>query len=326
MILFKNKIILLALGAVVIIAGVALVILPKKGATNLPLLTNQIGVGTDICAEFPKEWVASVIGKPIVQTKPFSIKGIYSCNYFINETNFAGINADDLSVETQKKGQIGWGNTIKTDPRIPMEHFIVVRPDGSIDSISLVLNPNKFVTVDKFYGKVFDNEGVIAFAIKVAERIQKGENHVAGSALDSSSTPTSMPTLSPTPTVKTTAPLPQETDVVNSFFNLINEHKPSDAVNMLSQNQISDDSQKQAWAVMFNGFESVNVTKVESSMPEDWTANAHTYRVTLDVKMKPESANAAIPYFGYDNGVNTRFITLEKVGNVWKVNGISTGP
>ena len=77
---------------------------------------------------------------------------------------------------------------------------------------------------------------------------------------------------------------------------------------------------------MFNGFESVNVTKIASSMPEDWTANAHTYRVTLDVKMKPESANAAIPYFGYDNGVNTRFITLEKVGNLWKVNGISTGP
>jgi hypothetical protein len=324
MILLKNKIVLLALGAVVIVGVAAVVVLPKNGATILPQLTNQIGVSNDICAQFPKEWVESVTGKTIIKAVPSGTKGIatYPCDYYVNETNFISIDVNDFNVETQKKGRLQMGDTLKTDPRIKMEHFIVFEQDGLINSIFLILNPNRFVTVDRFYGKVFDNEEVVAFAAKVADIIQKGENHVAGSVSDSNSVPTS----TPTPAVKTAAPLPQETDVVNSFFNLINEHKPSDAVGMLSSALISDDSQKQAWAVMFNGFESVNVTKIASSMPEDWTANAHTYRVTLDVKMKPESANAAIPYFGYDNGVNTRFITLEKVGNLWKVNGISTGP
>jgi hypothetical protein len=329
--MIKNKIAILGIGAVVIVAGVIFIAGASRKSTITTQFTNgnkQITVGNDICTEFPKEWVALSTGKTIIRAVASGTKGIatYPCDYYINETNFISIDVNDYNVETQKKGRIQMGDTLKTDPRIAMEHFIVFEKDGQINSIFLILGPNRFVTVDKFYGKVFDNEGVIAFAARVAERIQKGENHVAGSTSDSNSVPTSAPTLTPAPTIKTTAPLPQETDIVNSFFNLINEHKPSDAVNMLSQSQIGDDSQKQAWAVMFNGFESVNITKVEPSMPEDWTANVHTYRVTLNVKMKPESATATIPYFGYDNGINTRFITLEKAGGLWKVSGISTGP
>jgi hypothetical protein len=248
--------------------------------------------------------VQSVIGKPIVQTKPFSMKGTYSCNYFINETNFAGINADDLNVETQKKGQIQWGNTINTDPRIPMEHFIVVKPDGLIDSISLVLNPNKFVTVDRFYGKVFDNEGVIAFAIKVAQRIQSGENQVT--------------IANPTPQAQ--VPLPQGKDIVRSFFNLINEGRIPDAIAMMAPSSVPDESAKQAWGVQFNAFKKITVKKIEPS-------SENTYKVTLDVQMKPEAANVQpMPYYGWGNGEFMRWVSLEKVNNVWKVVGIATGP
>jgi hypothetical protein len=31
---------------------------------------------------------------------------------------------------------------------------------------------------------------------------------------------------------------------------------------------------------------------------------------------------APIPYYGYQNGENFRFITLEKVGNMWKISYI----
>ena len=311
----NNKIAILAIGAVVIVAGVVLVAgFLKKGTTNLPQLINknaQVSVGTDICAEFPKEWVASAIGKPIVQTKPFSMKGTYSCNYFINETNFVGINVDDLSVETQKKGQIQWGNTIKTDPLIKMEHFIVVRPDGLIDSISLVLNPNKFVTVDRFYGKVFNNEEVIAFAVKVAERIQSGKNQIAAPASNAAvATPTSQAQVS----------LPQGTDVVRNFFNLIAEGRIPDAIAMMTPSAVPDENAKQAWGVQFNAFKKITVKNVESS-------GENTYKVTLDVQMKPEAANVQpMPYYGWGDGEFVRWISLEKVNNVWKVVGIATGP
>jgi hypothetical protein len=316
---------ILAIIGVVILAVVIFFVLTRKGFNKIvqnpqDLLKKEMSVGTDICDEFPKDWVAAVIGKTIVRIKPFSMKGTNSCDYFINETDFAGINVDDLSVETQKKGVIQMGNTVKTDQRIPMDHFIVVRPDGSINSISLVLNPNKFVTIDRFYGKVFDNEGVTAFAIKVAQRIQNGENVTTNQNMVTTTVTTSSAGSS-------AVPLPAEKDIVNNFFNLINEGKISDAVNMMTPANTSDDSNKQAWGVQFNAFKSISVVSVDSSMPEEWTSNSHVYKVTLDVKMKPESENAQpMPYYGWGNGQFIRWITLEKVNNFWKVGGISTGP
>jgi hypothetical protein len=48
--------------------------------------------------------------------------------------------------------------------------------------------------------------------------------------------------------------------------------------------------------------------------------------VTFDVTMDPSSANGPIPYYGYDQGENVRFVTIVKEGNQWKVEGLATGP
>ncbi len=61
-------------------------------------------------------------------------------------------------------------------------------------------------------------------------------------------------------------------------------------------------------------------------MPNDWTEAKHTYKVTLDVSMNPTSANAPIPYYGWENGQNIRWVSLENAGNLWKIQGIATGP
>ncbi len=123
-----------------------------------------------------------------------------------------------------------------------------------------------------------------------------------------------------------TVPLPQEEDIIRAFFNLINEGRAADAISMMTQAAIGTDSSKQAWGVQFNSFKSVSVNKIEPSMQEEWTATEHTYKVTLDVQMKPEAASASIPNYGWDNGQNIRFLPLEKVDNLWKIVGIATGP
>lgn len=140
------------------------------------------------------------------------------------------------------------------------------------------------------------------------------------------SSPQTNSTAVPTSTPKAQVPLPQETDIIRLFFNVIGEHRAADAVGMLTPHEIGNDTQKQSWAVMFNAFKSINVTNIEDSMPEEWTSGRHTYKVTLDVKMKPEAASVTIPYYGYDNGTNIRFITLEKINNFWKIDGIATSP
>lgn len=135
--------------------------------------------------------------------------------------------------------------------------------------------------------------------------------------------------ISPSETIKEDAivPLPQETDIIRSFVNLIDEGKPNEAVQMMGPTVLKDDSSKQAWAVMFNGFEKIQVLSIEPSMKENWTAEVHTYKVTLDVLMKPEAENVMpIPNYGYDNGENIRFIGLEKDSEKWTIQGLATGP
>lgn len=126
--------------------------------------------------------------------------------------------------------------------------------------------------------------------------------------------------LSPT---KAKVPLPQESDIIRTFFELINEKKLADAVSMMS---VEDNSEKQAWAVQFNAFDSVKVLGAEPSAKEEWTETKHKYTVAVDVKMNSSSANAPIPYYGWENGENIRWISVEKIEGAWKIAEIATGP
>lgn len=117
-------------------------------------------------------------------------------------------------------------------------------------------------------------------------------------------------------------PLPTKEDVIRKFFNLINEERIPEAINMMEEDKM-DDSTKQAWGVQFNNIEAISVLSIEKVNLED---TSNRYKVSLDVKMSQESANALIPYFGWEGNPNIRFITLIKVGDLWKIREIATGP
>jgi len=296
-------------------------LLNKKGSkqnntssklTNVLLGKKELGVGDDICGEFPKEWVVQVTGKTIIKTERFDMSGTHTCKYYVDENNFITLRQNSLNVENQKKGQQALGRTISTNDKIKIEHFVSVQGDGLINDIVLIINPNLFIAVDRSSTKAASEIEIIDFASKVADRIQKGEN---------------VAVLMPTEKKEVIVPLPQETDIARSFFNLINEHKPSDAVMMMTPINTKDDATKQAWAVQFNAFAKMEVKNIEPAMQSDWTEGKHEYQVSLNVEMKPEAANVVpMPNYGWDNGENTRFIILEKINGKWMVSGIGTGP
>jgi hypothetical protein len=71
---------------------------------------------------------------------------------------------------------------------------------------------------------------------------------------------------------------------------------------------------------MLNSFKKISIKSIEA-------AGENTYRVDFEAEMKPGSENAQpIPYYGFNNGINTRWVSLEKVGNIWKIQGLATGP
>ncbi len=144
--------------------------------------------------------------------------------------------------------------------------------------------------------------------------------------LPATSTSENIPTVESTPAVTSAAPLPTEEDIIRTFFGLINEKKIPEAISMMSTSMVGDDSHKQAWGVNFNALKSVKVLKVKPAMKENWTDNNHEYEVTLDIKVSPEAANAPIPYYGWENGSNIRWVEIVKENGLWKINSLATGP
>jgi hypothetical protein len=144
------------------------------------------------------------------------------------------------------------------------------------------------------------------------------------------STEISIPSTSTSPTTAifqaSEVPLTQETDIIRTFFNLIDEGKASDAVMMMSKSTTSDDSTKQAYGVQYAAMNSLQVSKLEESSKADWSETWHQYMATLDVQMDPSSANSPIPYYGYENGENIRFINLIQEEGKWKIKELATGP
>lgn len=125
---------------------------------------------------------------------------------------------------------------------------------------------------------------------------------------------------------QTEVPPPQETDIIRTFFSLIDEGKASEAVMMMSKSTTSDDSTKQTYGVQYAAINSVKVGKLEESSKGDWSETWHQYMATLDMEMDPASASGPIPFYGYANGENIRFINLIREGGQWKIDGLATGP
>lgn len=126
--------------------------------------------------------------------------------------------------------------------------------------------------------------------------------------------------------VATGIPLKHESDIIHKFITLVDSKKITEAVEMMSDEITQNEYIKQTWGIQFRAMKSVKVISIDTSLLEDWTNTRHTYQVTLDVKMDPSSVSGPIPYYGYENGTNIRFISLIKSGKNWKIEGIATGP
>lgn len=316
-----NKKLIFGIGLVLVIGAV---IYFKQGSSkmtqkNNPFsIKNEIKVGADICTVFPKEWVTTIINKKIAKTESHNSTVTNTCQYYIDENNFITLRLSNLNFDDQKKGQQALERKIITNEQISLNHFIAIQENELINDIIIEINPNLFLAVDRSSTKAIDETGMINFAIAVSKRIE--EENSQGS--------TSVPTIEPTKKLNGNngVPLPLDTDIIDSFFGQIELKRPDSAVNMMASKIISDDSQKQAWAVQFSAINSLKVLKVEPSMSDEWTETKHSYKLTLDISMDPDSANAPIPYYGWENGKNIRWVTLVKEGKMWKIEGIATGP
>jgi len=141
--------------------------------------TGQESFGLDVCNELTKEWIGEKTGLIIGETKDFSNNSGTGCEYYPsdNPEQYVTVVVSYLEAENQKKGQEFLGRSLIADPRIPMDHFIAVQEDGqTVNGVYLVLDPKKFVRVDRSSTKVIDDQGIVNLGVEVAKFIKPVSN------------------------------------------------------------------------------------------------------------------------------------------------------
>lgn len=107
----------------------------------------------------------------------------------------------------------------------------------------------------------------------------------------------------------------QETAV--KFINLLSEKRIDEAIAMMDANEDT----KQGWGVNFNTIKSLKIKKVEPVYEEDWTAEREIYKFTLEVSVTPEGEG-----YGWENGENFRWVSVEKNNGVWQIHELANNP
>ena len=320
--------IIIAIVVLTMIAGAFMLSSSKKGKSNTQKTPGNIqqqapslfdGIA-NMCNVFPLEEVNKLTGKSFERAEPFKSNDgkTYNCEYF-QKNHFIIIDLGLYDVEGQKKGYEVLDRKISTDPRITMDHFMVHsgKSPEEISDIYLILDKSHFVRVGKSSVEAMSNDELILLAQNMTSILQGKKPYIV---------PKTDKVVPTTFESKNSDPLLSEQSVARTFLEFISNNKIDDALSSMSPEMLGDDSQKQLWGVQLNSFSSLKVNSVEDSLKETWTNEMQQFKVVVDVRMKPEAANAPIPNYGWENGENIRWIIIKKVDGKWKVDSISTGP
>jgi hypothetical protein len=186
-----------------------------------------------------------------------------------------------------------------------MENVVSYRKDKSIWSVDLILNPNRFVWAS-YSNKAITDDELITFAAAMADKIQgRLKINIEKNPVD---------------LAKEREKLlgDNQQQVVNTFFDDLSNKKYSEAIAMMDAN----DETKQGWSTNFATIESLKVNKIEEAFKEEWTPTRQTYKLDLDVQVKPEGLK-----IGWENGKNFRWVTVQKgVSGSWMIHELANNP
>jgi hypothetical protein len=113
---------------------------------------------------------------------------------------------------------------------------------------------------------------------------------------------------------------------LEEFFAIVNSRDVDGAMKSMAPGMLKTPEQREAWRRQLAAFRSIHVIDVEPANVNDWSSTRHIFRVTLEAYVK-EEPGAPIPFFGWHDNPNVRWITMELNNNHrWVVAGIATGP
>jgi hypothetical protein len=112
--------------------------------------------------------------------------------------------------------------------------------------------------------------------------------------------------------------------LLRAFFAAIDDARVDDAIAMLQPDLVLG-ADRGGWQSQFEAIISIIVTDMQPV--DDLTGPCYDYRVTLQAEMSPQSADEPVPYFGWGENPNIRWISMcPGEGRPWQISSIGTGP
>jgi hypothetical protein len=286
-----------------------------KGTNIVQNKNNALTVdfNTQVCDQIPKNIVERALGKAIIETKPTSGNITNVCDYFTNKENHITIRLNKLNYENQESGQSGMKDIkIETDLSIGAEHFIVIpTQQQTIVNILIKVNDNLLLTVENGLSTEYSKKQIIAVASDVVKYLISNSsdldnlnesNNNEESAKDQGNQSDNQ----------------SQQELVNDFFTKLAKHEIQDALALMDAN----DNTKQAWGVNFNTIKKLTVKKIEETFKEEWSENRQSFKIELNVEIKPEGEQ-----MGWQNGTNFRWVSLEKNSDgKWLIHELANNP
>lgn len=150
-----------------VVAVVAVVLLSGKNSKK-----KERYFGENICSQITKETVEKIIKRPIVRADSLELNGLYNCTYYLDENNYVMLVLDYANVEEQMLAQKTKQRTVETSDRIGMRNAIIWQTDGMLNSIYLIFNDNKFITIERTVWSGLFSDDLVKLASGLAEEIK----------------------------------------------------------------------------------------------------------------------------------------------------------
>jgi hypothetical protein len=95
------------------------------------------------------------------------------------------------------------------------------------------------------------------------------------------------------------------------------DKKIDEALEMMDANQATKDM----WRTNFKTIKSLRIKSVNPAFQEGWTSTRQSFKFDLEVSVTPEGES-----YGWNQGQNARWVSLQKNGEIWQVHEIANNP
>jgi len=113
---------------------------------------------------------------------------------------------------------------------------------------------------------------------------------------------------------------------LEEFFAIVNSRDVDEAMKSMAPALLRTPEQREAWHRQLAAIRSIHVMDVQPASVKDWNSSRHVFKVTLEAYVE-DASDAPIPFFGWHDNPNVRWITMELDSRRrWVVVGIATGP